>query len=112
MTNHTKGPWIAQTVREDTGFRMVRTHVLDGASGDIIATIHANGIAEEQANARLIAAAPELLEALVEAEAKLRILSEVAEDCRLDGAPMITEAAKKSRAAIAKATGYEKDNAK
>jgi hypothetical protein len=54
---------MAQTVREQTGFRMVRSYVFD-RFGDPVAHVQANGAAEEEANARLIAAAPELLDAL------------------------------------------------
>ena len=71
MSRHTPGPWMAQIAREETGFRMVRTYVLDGASGDPIAHVQANGMAEEEANARLIAAAPDLLDALRKAQSLL-----------------------------------------
>jgi hypothetical protein len=70
----TPGRWDVLTDREQTGFRMIRTYVLDGASGDPVAHIQGNGAAEEEANARLIAAAPELLEGAQDAVEAFKLL--------------------------------------
>lgn len=70
-TKHTPGPWI-----NDLG-EFVR-HPLDEFTSVHVATIYgASGIGEAQANARLIAAAPELLEMLKRAAGGLRNLIEV-----------------------------------
>lgn len=61
----------------------------------------ARGDKEIQANARLIAAAPELLEALQEL---------ASEEWRDDDDPILMKARGKARLAIAKATGAQHDN--
>ena len=98
---HAPGPWMVQTVREQTGFRMVRTYVLDGAGGDPVAMVQANSAEEEEANARLIAAAPDLLEALE----GLLVFAEAAETKALVGDEGCLWPVECARAAIAKATG-------
>ena len=59
--SHTQGPWhnVANTE--------IRARFAN-QNGDHIATVWANGESESAANARLIAAAPDLLEALIMAE--------------------------------------------
>jgi len=86
MSNHTPGPWAV--------FDFSRDMILD-SNGDLIAVI-IDGKSDETklANARLVAAAPDLLEALEEA------LKEFLFDC-YDDHPL----AEKWRAAITKATG-------
>lgn len=95
MRKHTPGPWHFL----DWGGRIV-----DGAAGSsqiLIATIALNtrGGDESRRNARLIAAAPEMLESLKELELFVRVLG-------LDSAPAASAAAD-ARAAIAKAEGRE-----
>ena len=57
MKKHTPAPW------EATFF--AKTHAVHAKSGDCVAVCD-SATAENEANARLIAAAPELLEALIE----------------------------------------------
>lgn len=91
MSKHTPGPW---TVRVCSDTRCVWPQV-DGPNDEEIIVSHAMMSCRiEDANARLIAAAPELLAALQE------MLS------RFGGATdKETPAEKQARAAIAKATG-------
>lgn len=75
-TQHTPGPWHADTGPKtlDSDHRVVEIHSSTGGKtgdGNVIATIHGDIfnhtvplIEEAKANAKLIAAAPELLEAL------------------------------------------------
>ncbi len=58
---HTKGPW--KVYQYDNKVQ------IDGIGRKSVCTIHSNN--EEKANARLIAAAPELLEALEDASAAI-----------------------------------------
>jgi hypothetical protein len=62
---------------------------------------------EARANARLIAAAPDLLNELEASAKMLRTLVEVAEDIRLEGAPIIRERLVSVEAAIARARGEQ-----
>lgn len=70
--NHTQGPWIAKA---GTGRWNVTTS--DKPRTFNICSINTDRV-EQEANAKLIAAAPELLAALVQAE---RALSAVAPNC-------------------------------
>lgn len=59
-TNHTPGPWIAQLNQVGADYVHIGTEGPDG-----VCEVQWNGSAENQeSNARLIAAAPEMLEAL------------------------------------------------
>ena len=100
-TQHTPGPW------EIDPFGKIHSK---GSPAEIsgvkcfplVATVacYTTMRPEEVANARLIAAAPELLEALV------RIVSEAGTDAGLDDEPgTINTIARNARAAIAKAKG-------
>ena len=91
---HTPGPWKAWQPRADESVP-VRT---DGL-GITIAYVHQGAITNAQSNARLIAAAPEMLEALILAEElyQLGIINASSE--------LIERVASTRRAAIAKATG-------
>ncbi|MDT3468959.1 hypothetical protein [Stenotrophomonas maltophilia] len=85
MSKHTPGPWAYQ---EDSD---AYTHIVRGPNNRFICQLAQVTSAEIEANARLIAAAPELLEALE------RILK---------GALSLPRFAEElARAAIAKATG-------
>ena len=107
MNIHTPGPWAFSQSSQygDTRFYVAQA---DGAPYtphySDVATLIAETVNDErrsiqEANARLIAAAPELLEALKRIEFAF---SPLAKDCTL--ANLIDEA----RAAIAKATGEQK----
>lgn len=83
MSKHTKGPWIAdgaQIFTSDTNVAQANGYRIDRET--------------VAANARLIAAAPELLEAL---EGALKLIELVM--------PIDGDVTRKARAAIAKATG-------
>lgn len=87
---HTPGPWV---IEEVTSFDFHDCYILgpfNGVYKDIIATVQCTDLPQCMADARLIAAAPDLLAALVLVVQRCGPLSE-------DG--------KIARAAIAKATG-------
>lgn len=97
--NHTPGPWFTD-IREDTDER--RYIMSEKAPFPGTVAIVTLDVAEAEANARLIAAAPELLEALQ------RFLDyESAMNSREDVSGMLiyAEFSDMARAAIAKATG-------
>ena len=96
-THHTPGPWkVYKELTSRSGEWLIAMDAGDKGRGIAIAeTRVATG--DELANARLIAAAPELLEAL-------QRLSAQCERLRLPGQPE-TDAEKTARAVIAKATG-------
>lgn len=91
---HTPGPWSTGIV---FGFTEVVAPTLN------VANIRGRTIPEQDANARLIAAAPELLEALEECVHALAEWVEIAEpsDMREDELDTL----EKARSAITKATG-------
>ena len=102
MSAHTFGPWVAE--RDPSHFDTLSTIVAGakrkskGIGRQMI--VQVGGWAEwreQEANTRLIAAAPELLEACIQAEAAIAGLD-------FDGCP---EALAVIRAAIAKAQGRE-----
>ena len=107
--NHTPGPWTVLPEEADKDYLRIRGTRL-GARYKV-ANVHMPRLwesnyvlrdrenAESQANARLIAAAPELLEALQKMLPELRGLSIVSDTA----AEMLREA----EAAIAKATGEQ-----
>lgn len=104
---HTPGPWaLAGAYR---GGRDTIKSVCKGFPEQWVAQalpIQGNR-AEREANARLIAAAPDLLEALGDLMAALDAYGDLGDPNRDDVAAMLNyaEAEKKARAAIAKATG-------
>jgi hypothetical protein len=87
-TQHTPGPWKVHTEGKKTG-------ILTSDNVDHVATVH--NLYRQEANARLIAAAPELLEALAVFLAQYASHST---DPDREARPEI----KLARAAIAKAT--------
>jgi hypothetical protein len=88
-TKHTPGPWVVYDDSNDG-----KTNRMEiAARGKTVARIYHSVPEEDWPNACLIAAAPDLLEALVEASVALRI-----------GHNSLT-ALEKASAAIAKATG-------
>lgn len=100
-TKHTSGPWLRDTqsgincdVRAASGRKVALCWGLSACN-----TLRPAYRAECDANAHLIAAAPELLEALI-------MVRDADDDCRRDGLPTIPRAARaKIDAAINKATG-------
>jgi len=96
MSKHTEGPWDYVSAEHTAGWG-----VCVGDGNDLILRmVGRKPKAEKQANARLIAAAPDLLDALRE----LTIAAEAAGwDVDADNAPIL----KAARAALAKATGDE-----
>lgn len=90
--NHTPGPWA---ISQSHGFRTgapANAYTINGACGTVATTPNPN-VASNAANARLIAAAPELLAAL---QALLEVVPQTY-DCRHELAD--------ARAAVARATG-------
>ena len=105
-TKHTPGPWVVRTI--DQSLATVETQdgrYIIGNAGQLRADDWKTGHIERRANARLIAAAPELLEALQEMVAGD---AEAIEEAQALGVPFPEEMLatfKKARAAIARATG-------
>jgi hypothetical protein len=104
---HTPGPWVAQvdplggSKRYGPRMAMVATTAGDG-SVCIDCTGSGKDFSESAANARLISAAPELLEALRECSIRLDACRMVIADP--DAREMVRESVSTARAAIAKAT--------
>ena len=93
MTDHTPGPWHVIEARG--------SHSID--SVDVrVAKVARNGVddVEGEANARLIAAAPDLLEALYLLVVDVRVA-----EVDKDGGMRFSERIRHAEAAIAKATG-------
>jgi hypothetical protein len=103
MSKHTPGPWrIDETAHHDCGYGR-SSNAIVGKNGEPVVLFdpsggeYAEALDPRSADARLIAAAPELLEAL-------QILAE--HDFGTTGwTPLLESAAIKGRAAIRKATG-------
>lgn len=107
MSRHTPGPWAYTTAPEGWCFNV---HQADDAdtnhphSCDVaFMTVSCDPKAVQEANARLIAAAPELLDALKHCESMLMSYS----IDRVDHEQIEDKALTKIRAAIAKATGEQ-----
>lgn len=92
---HTPGPW---TYQENSD---AYTHIVRGPTNSLICQLAQSTHVEIEANARLIAAAPELLEALIKADQLFRDIGFIAEADRVRPGSLGSEI----RAAIAKATG-------
>lgn len=90
-TKHTPGPWVVKPVENEQG-----GFDIDSEYGYHIAETIGGLDYEEEANARLIAAAPDLLEAL-------RELLEACKDAKFASDPF--DSMPNARTAIAKATG-------
>lgn len=91
-TQHTPGPW--RYVREN-GSPSTGQHMVAGARPGYLAEVRDCGSGCVEANARLIAAAPELLAALVAAVELIETLS-----------PNECDTLRHARAAVAKAVGH------
>lgn len=100
-TKHTPGPWTTDEADHDAPYQNIKIQ----ASNRTICTVWIDDApvrdfnAEQQANARLIAAAPESHASNVELAALVREL------CRVFGIPLPQAALDRSDAAITKATG-------
>ena len=107
-TNYTPAPWAvdintnhaheAETIRGADNVRIAATYKIHEHRADKMGAYY-----ETRANARLIAAAPELLEALQDAEFLLRKAGQLAGAMQ----DSFNRSAADARAAIAKATGGE-----
>jgi hypothetical protein len=94
-TQHTKGPWKFGSSNDDSVYK----RNIGGSDGYHVAVASSREDDEVDANARLIAAAPDLLEALQ---------SIVDMDVAYQRGPKVEDAVEVARAAIAKATGETK----
>lgn len=92
-TAHTAGPWSVRKISE-------RLYGVNDAKGVAVADLHAIQGRHTSANARLIAAAPEMLAALIQAEIAVEQLC-----CEQDPANECWNILRQIRAAISKATG-------
>jgi len=92
MSKHTPGPWMVSS----NGAAVVDT----ATHGQELIIVQERGV-DSEANARLIAAAPELLEAAIRAEELLSSVTDIASEL----APFQNTALRLLRAAIAKAGG-------
>ena len=110
---HTPGPWRNgdNTLDRSRGHLFIR----GGPEGRVVADVNTamlGGAEVYEANARLIAAAPELLEACKAAHAAILQLSEYADEDDEDWAPggYLSVAYEVTRAALAKARGTNAGN--
>ncbi len=115
MSKHTPGPWGNSSEK----FRIIKkydalgeTHVMIGSAmgGSTSGSYFIEDDEEVAANARLIAAAPDLLEALVLCEESLILVANncnrsISEGLRKQSDDRLLECIKVSRSAIAKALG-------
>ena len=95
MSKHTPGPWRYD---RSNGSPTTGQHMIAGAKPGYLAEVRDCGSGDVQANARLIAAAPDLLDAL---QAIVKSLSDQDDEGLIEHAQQMIDA----RAAIAKATG-------
>ena len=100
-SKHTPGPWETDRNNVHTGQIATIHHCLNNDWVEVWSENWPIDEAEQEANARLIAAAPELLEALIKAEQMFRDVGFITEADRLRPGSLGSEI----RAAIAKATG-------
>ena len=92
-TQHTPGPWFIKRRTYDNETTYYRVTASDGQGWSDNRYMSVSGCIDEH-DARLIAAAPELLEAV---EAAMKLIERVM--------PIVGDVTRKARAAIAKATG-------
>jgi hypothetical protein len=108
MSKFTPGPWfVVEDLRDETdGYTFIAGYDVQSDSSEIIGCEGISGdSAENLANARLISAAPDLLEAL---EIWLADYDEVAANPDFEPFPHVAERVAKTRAAILKAKGETK----
>ncbi|RSZ60011.1 hypothetical protein HF313_14955 [Massilia atriviolacea] len=103
MSAHTPGPWVLEpNARGGINIRCSWGVIGCAFSGVSFAPGEPNQVIEQRANAHLIAAAPDLLEALRE------LANDIAERFDMESSstnPGMKNAVAEARAAIAKATG-------
>jgi hypothetical protein len=109
-TEHTPGPWTFDTSGEGKPCSIITSvHDEHGPDDDVCEVYGGNTDCEKtrKANARLIAAAPELLEALMESRGAIcAVLCAMRRDMpNHSWIPALNKAEERSIAAIAKATG-------
>jgi hypothetical protein len=102
MSKHTPGPWKAlPSETDDAGF-IAQPIVSDATKGTVANVYGGTILAEPYANARLIAAAPELLQCLREIKVCFQVaLLSFSPEIAKEGMELVREA----EAAIAKAEG-------
>lgn len=102
-SNFTPGPWVCYA---DTPSVEPNWHIVTSANRQrVIANVHIEpGVAMDEANAKLITAAPEMLEALQLFE---RYEQEMESGDHIDGMITYAQLRDAARAAIAKATGEQ-----
>lgn len=98
----TPGPWVIRVNSYHPGQRTIEEK--NSPDGHFVIAVVDAGDEREKANARLIACAPELLEALKRAEAHLSFLAITMPD-NLAAKQVCNEVSKQAIDAIAKATG-------
>jgi hypothetical protein len=104
MSEHTPAPWHVRTnpIRDDEPRDVVNTSQLIAEVREFYSA------GEREANARLIAAAPELLEVLLEARAELsRVQYDVVRSVQANNTPEMQALVDRLDAAIAKALGQQ-----
>lgn len=102
-TKHTPGPWTAVPRSINPNYPEIKVENVDG-----LRVANVGQLKEQQANARLIAAAPDMLEALKAIDAKaLEILASMANAQQCPLACALLQPLLNARAAIAKATATE-----
>lgn len=108
MSAHTQGPWscLPEEIGKDyiriRGTRLGGRYKVANVQASIYKGVHEHEILETRANARLIAAAPDLLAALKD------LADDISERFDMECSstnPGMVQAARNARAAIAKATG-------
>ena len=105
MTKHTAGPWILDEESIDLLDFELETHrIWINADGMHIGYVDGPRTEERKANARLIAAAPELLAELI---TMTDAYSKAMKDAGVSSYPEALVIVRSARAAIAKATGEE-----
>ncbi len=98
MSAHTPGPWSAFTAQVSQFSKTSRGTVAVEQTRAVVAELPARATAETEANARLIAAAPDLL-------AACQRIADWIEESDGDTGSMVRADAEAVRAAIAKARG-------
>lgn len=97
MSKHTLGPWQVGTAFDNYGETEIAIEHMTPA-GNLVVAVALGGLQGQDANASLIAAAPDLLDAL---KAIVKSLAEQDDEGLIEHAQQMIDA----RAAIAKATG-------
>ena len=102
MSKHTPGPWYPHYAKAD---HCLSSSVWGQEPGNQVAVIGGKSLEAMNANARLIAAAPAMYEALVETMKVLRSLRDNKEEWYTLVTPELLTAWDKNKAALAQAEG-------